>query len=241
MSLRELITEIHRQIKVKVFSECALLLEFDQVPIAVIHQLASELRQQAVTFGIVDIVPAYSSLLVTCQTEIQRLTLQDVIAQPADCSDLVQNLNEQSSDKPPHLIEIPVCYDPCLGPDLESLAATKSLTIEALITLHAQPEYLVCMLGFVPGFMYLSGLNERLLAPRREKPRTNVAAGSVAIGANQTGIYPFDMPGGWHIIGRTPIKLNDIDSMQFGVARPMDKIKFVPISLAEFNRTNQYD
>jgi inhibitor of KinA len=231
-----------KSVEIKPYSECALLLIFKQAPIADIHRLAQLLNEVAKSWGIVDIVPAYDSLMIVCENDSQRYYVQDQLSNSFDSKNQTrQEPNEQNAAHLGRLIEIPVCYDPCLGPDLESLAQTKSITTEELITLHATPEYLVCMLGFVPGFMYLSGLNEALSAPRLDKPRTDIAAGSVAIGANQTGIYPFDMPGGWQIIGRTPLLLNNLKTMQFGVAEPMDRIKFIPISLAEFNRTNQND
>jgi KipI family sensor histidine kinase inhibitor len=108
---------------------------------------------------------------------------------------------------PPETVEIPVVYGGEYGPDLEFVAQHNGLTQEEVIEIHTSGSYLIYMLGFTPGFPFLGGLSERVFTPRRQTPRTVVLAGSVGIANNQTGIYPIDSPGGWQLIGRTPVKL----------------------------------
>jgi inhibitor of KinA len=108
---------------------------------------------------------------------------------------------------PPETIEIPVCYGGDFGPDLEFVARHNKLTPQEVIKIHTAGTYLIYMIGFTPGFPFLGGLSERLFTPRRENPRQLVPAGSVGIANNQTGIYSIDSPGGWQLIGKTPIKI----------------------------------
>lgn len=127
------------------------------------------------------------------------------------------------------MIEIPVCYDKEFAPDLSYVANYCGLTEAQIVSLHSEPEYLVHMLGFLPGFLYLGGLNQQLYCPRKTTPAKAISTGSVAIGGQQTGIYPISSPGGWQIIGRTPLKLFNPDNSEPAIASPLDKIKFVPI------------
>ena len=131
---------------------------------------------------------------------------------------------------------IPVRYGGESGPDLDALAAAAGLDAQAAIALHAHGEYRVAMLGFAPGFPYLSGLDQRLAAPRRASPRVRVAAGSVGIGGAQTGIYPREGPGGWNIIGRTPLRLFDPARATPCLLVPGQRVRFRPIDDAEFKR-----
>jgi inhibitor of KinA len=134
------------------------------------------------------------------------------------------------------LVEVPVCYDPDLGPDLSDVAAFGECSIEDVIALHESDTYRVYMVGFIPGFAYLAEVNPRIATPRRSTPRTAVPAGSVAIAGAQTGIYPAVTPGGWNIIGRTPLKPYDPNRADPLLFRPGDNVRFVRISRAEFDR-----
>jgi inhibitor of KinA len=134
------------------------------------------------------------------------------------------------------LLEIPVCYGGDYGEDLGTLALAHELAPSRLVELHAAPVYFVGMLGFMPGFPYLCGLDERLITPRRSTPRPRVPAGSVAIGGEHTGIYPLESPGGWHIVGRTPISLFDPAAEPPSLLLAGDRVRFVPISPKEFGR-----
>ncbi|MFV8784143.1 5-oxoprolinase subunit PxpB [Microbulbifer sp. SA54] len=132
------------------------------------------------------------------------------------------------------LIRIPVCYEREFAPDMDALCAHTGLTANEVIARHTRPHYLVHMLGFTPGFLYLGGLDARLHTPRKGRPALQVPAGSVGIGGSQTGIYPQATPGGWQIIGRTPLCLFRPGDAEPFIARPLDRIEFVPISPQAF-------
>lgn len=130
--------------------------------------------------------------------------------------------------------EIPVCYEPKIGKDLISLSKSKSLDPEKFIELHSKPIYRIHFFGFLPGFMYLNGLNPALYSPRKSVPDRKIESGSVAIGGTQTGIYPTESPGGWHVIGKTPISLFNQEIDPPVLAKPGEQIRFIPISYEEF-------
>lgn len=131
--------------------------------------------------------------------------------------------------------QIPVCYSLKTGRDIEILANSKNLSQKELIELHSQPPYRLHFYGFLPGFMYLNGLPETLHTERKSVPDREVPIGSVAIGGTQTGIYPSSSPGGWHLIGQTPIRLFDPSLSNPVFASPGEQIEFVPISKQEFD------
>ncbi len=132
------------------------------------------------------------------------------------------------------LVEIPVCYGGELGPDLEQLAREHGMGVEEVVRIHAGADYLVHMLGFAPGFPYLGGLPERIATPRRATPRARVPAGSVGIGGDQTGVYPIESPGGWHLIGRTPLPLFSPSAEPPTLLRMGDRVRFRSISIEEY-------
>ena len=132
------------------------------------------------------------------------------------------------------LWHIPVCYDEKFGIDLSYLSSEKKLSVEKIISLHSSVDYTVYGIGFLPGFLYLGGLSNKLYFPRRNSPRLNVPKGAVAIGGNQTGIYPQSSPGGWHIIGNTPISLFDVKKETPCVITPGDEIRFKAITKEEY-------
>ncbi|WP_154586714.1 5-oxoprolinase subunit PxpB, partial [Bordetella pertussis] len=136
-------------------------------------------------------------------------------------------------------MEIPVCYGGEHGPDLEEAARAAGLTPEALVALHGAPGSMVYMLGFAPGHSYIGVHDARLDLPRRATPRTAVPAGSVAIANRQTVIYPARLPGGWNIIGATPLNLFDPGREPAALLQPGDRIRFVPIDAAEFDRLRE--
>lgn len=131
--------------------------------------------------------------------------------------------------------KIPVCYDQELGKDLNALSQSKSISVEEVIRLHTTPTYRIHFFGFLPGFMYLNGLDPALHFPRKSIPDQKVATGSVAIGGTQTGIYPNESPGGWHVIGKTPTILFNRNEDPPVFVKPGEQIKFVAISLEEFH------
>ena len=144
----------------------------------------------------------------------------------------------ESDHRPtPTTIEVPVCYDSALGPDLEDVAAFGACSVDDVIELHTKRTYRVYMVGFIPGFAYLAEVDERIARPRRTAPRTAVPAGSVAIAGGQTGIYPKVTPGGWNIIGRTPLKPYDPDRGEPFLFRVGDEVRFTPMTRDAFDRS----
>ena len=138
------------------------------------------------------------------------------------------------------LVEVPVCYDGPYGPDLDDIAAFAQCPVAEVIERHLAVQYRVFVVGFVPGFAYMASVDPRIAAPRRSSPRLRVPAGSVAIAAGQTGIYPADTPGGWSLIGRCPIRPYDPDRAEPFSFRPGDAVRFVRISEAEYRAASQW-
>ena len=151
--------------------------------------------------GVRNLHPAYCSLLVKFDALKWRHVEMEM-----KLRGYLQQLHEVRLPEP-RLLEIPVCYWEEFGPDLQDVAATHGLTSEQVIQLHTSTTYLVYFLGFVPGFAYLGELPEALTTPRHATPRRKVPAGSVGIAGNQTGVYPFETPGGWRLLGRTPLAM----------------------------------
>ncbi|MDD6094911.1 MAG: 5-oxoprolinase subunit PxpB [Clostridia bacterium] len=134
---------------------------------------------------------------------------------------------------------IPVCYGEEFGEDLEEVAHINSLTPKEVVEIHSGTDYYIYMLGFLPGFPYLGGLDSRIATPRLVSPRTKIPAGSVGIGGNQTGIYPLVSPGGWRLIGKTPVRPYDAERVPAVLYNAGDYIRFVPIDKAEFERIDR--
>jgi inhibitor of KinA len=181
--------------------------------------------------AVVNITPAYTTVLVT----VDPLRVDE----PDDLIGLAQRAVENAvaratESAPGRLVEIPVLYEGCVGPDLAEVAAIHGISVDEVVSMHTAPEYEVDFLGFSPGFAYLSGLDERLATPRLDSPRTRVPAGSVAIGGSQTGVYPQSTPGGWRIIGRTPVRMFEASRAEPSVLRMGDRVRFVPIDAARF-------
>lgn len=135
-----------------------------------------------------------------------------------------------------HEVTIPVCYGGAYGPDLDDVAQAHGLTAEEVVRQHSGAAYSVYMLGFAPGFAYLGGLPEAIATPRRPEPRMAVPAGSVGIGGNQTGVYPLVSPGGWNLIGRTPVRMFDARRNPPSLLAAGDSVRFTPITPDEFQR-----
>ncbi|WP_066967147.1 5-oxoprolinase subunit PxpB [Microbulbifer sp. Q7] len=192
--------------------------------------------------AVTELVPAYQCLTVC----FDPLQLPDSGTGRPDTSELEQVLGmlaqspavqQPTAEREHYLIQIPVCYDAAFALDMQALSAHSGLTPDDIIARHTAPQYLVHMLGFTPGFLYLGGLDTRLHCPRKARPALSVPAGSVGIGGAQTGIYPQATPGGWQIIGRTPLALFQPERDFPFVARPLDRIQFVAISAEEFQHT----
>jgi inhibitor of KinA len=178
--------------------------------------------------GIVNLHPAYHSLLIK---------FDPVRYQHADIESILEDrlLHLQEIQLPPaRHIEIPVCYGGEFGPDLDHVAAMHHLTAEQVIEFHSSTTYEVYFLGFVPGFAYLGKLDAKLVIPRLSTPRRTVPAGSVGIAGSQTGVYPFAVPGGWHLLGRTPLQVFQAETAT-SLLSIGDRVRFLPITRERFS------
>ncbi|SHJ06868.1 5-oxoprolinase subunit PxpB [Aquimarina spongiae] len=177
---------------------------------------------------IVEVISSYNSLLIFYLSTIENV-YDEVLVLKSLCS-----ISFEPSDQKQRLWKIPVCYDPALAPDLLSFSEQKKLSIDDVIDLHTTPLYQVYFLGFLPGFFYLGGLDKKLCLPRKVTPSRNVKKGSVAIGGEQTGIYPKDSPGGWHVIGACPVDFFDVNKVESSKILPDDLIQFISISVLQY-------
>jgi len=189
------------------------------------------------TDGVLDIIPAYRSISVIYDLfKIKRLAGTHSAFEYIEMK--LRLTEAQVPDETEALISrkiaVPVCYDQSLAPDLIELAESHNMMIEELIEIHLQKSYRVYMIGFLPGFAYMGRIDERIMSPRKASPRIQVPAGSVGIASDQTGIYPFDSPGGWQLIGQTPLRLFDASKKSPTLFEPGDEVKFYKIGLEEF-------
>ena len=229
-------------LEIERLGEDALLLRLgsriDEATNARVHALAALIDARRPPW-LVDIVPAHATLALFIDADL--LDGRDPIATglPLERAEhWLRSLGlEDAADvthaDPPEAV-IPVVYGGEYGPDLKVIAASAGLAPQAVADLHAEGEYRVAMLGFAPGFPYLNGLDQRLAAPRQATPRVRVAGGSVGIGGGQTGIYPREGPGGWNIIGRTPLRLFDPARQAPCLLGPGQRVRFRAIDQAEF-------
>lgn len=149
-------------------------------------------------------------------------------------SRIVQSKMHSTTAVSSRVMTIPVCYAAKFGLDIPEVSNFHNITEAALIQLHTAPMYIVSFIGFLPGFPYLTGLSEKLYTPRKETPRQSISKGSVGIGGEQTGVYPSNSPGGWNIIGRSPLDFFAIEKEVPTLLKAGDRVKFQPISIAEF-------
>jgi len=183
-----------------------------------------------------DLIPAYSSLTVCYDPSLiyeHKTNGQTVFEAVAG---MIEQLEFSDIPLPyqPRTHEIPVCYAPSFAPDIEEVAAFHRLTIEEVIQLHTGKSYRVYMLGFLPGFAYMGTIEEKIAMPRKTEPRARVEPGSVGIAGRQTGIYPMVSPGGWQLIGRTPVCIFDDQYSEPALFFPGDEVRFISITEHEF-------
>ena len=215
----------------------AILLDFGSAidePTRLLVRAAFERLSSESLAGVVDIVPGFASIAV--HYDPARIARTGSMMPNAAITAAVESVLRNAVAMPAgesRQIEIPVCYDPSLAPDIEEVAKHTGLTSDRVVELHAAPEYVVHMIGFLPGFPYLGGLDPRLTTPRRATPRTRVAAGSVGIGGSQTGVYTIDSPGGWQLIGNTPTRLFSVERDPPVMLRIGDRVRFRPITIEE--------
>lgn len=178
--------------------------------------------------GIIESVPTYRSLSIYYDPSVLELDSLTALIDELLSTEISMSVTS------PYVIEIPVWYSTESGPDLEYVAQHSGKSIDEVIAIHSAPEYLIYMLGFTPGFPYLGGMNKDIATPRLSTPRIKIEAGSVGIAGSQTGIYSVDSPGGWQLIGKTPVKLYDLDRENPILLKSGNYLKFVPISKEEY-------
>lgn len=214
-----------------VSGDCAVCVEFG-------NEISPEINEKIRAFkiavekegieGIVETVPTYRSLLVVYKPEVIRFK------ELTKKFDAILNSMSGIQIPPPTVIEIPVLYGGEMGPDLETVASHNGKTPEEVIRIHTSEEYLIYMLGFIAGFPYLGGMSKEIATPRLKSPRVKIEGGSVGIAGEQTGIYPVASPGGWQLIGRTPLKLYDADREKPVLLEAGQYIKFRSVTEEEY-------
>lgn len=211
----------------KTFGERAILIEWPQKIDGFIQKDVLNFKNEIlknIPKPIVEIISTYCSLTIKYISTIENV------------NDEISYLKKRYFDLPKYrnshfkLWHIPVCYEPEFSPDLTEFSKIKNISIDTIIERHTKPHYLVNFIGFLPGFLYLSGLDTSLEIPRKSTPEMTVKKGSVAIGGMQTGIYPIDSPGGWYVIGNSPLNFFDVSQKEPCFAKPGDCLKFYSIS-----------
>ena len=212
------------------YNEYSLLIQWPQIVSEnILEELSAFKKTLQHLYPEAILTAAYASILLVFPERITSFSaLKAQIKQGYDT--FSENSTSGIEQRPLSLYKIPVCYEASFAPDLEAVCTQLKLSPETLISKHSQATYTVYGIGFLPGFMYLGGLNPELEIPRKSSPRMKVPAGSVGLAAKQTGIYPCESPGGWQLIGQTPIPLfNPLQDPPF-FAEVGDKIQFIPIS-----------
>ena len=214
--------------------DCAISIDFGQVIDPKINRHIRQIIEQIKDLqldGVIELVPTYCALLV--QYDAMVYSYSDI------CRILEPTLQESVTDSANELVtivEIPTVYGGEFGPDLGFVASYNHLSEAEVVSIHSGTDYLVYMLGFIPGFTYLGGMDPRIATPRLSSPRTLIPAGSVGIAGEQTGTYPSDSPGGWQIIGRTPVTMYDMSKEQAALLQAGDYVRYVSIDENEFHR-----
>jgi inhibitor of KinA len=211
----------------------------DKTTLNKVHFLTSRLESHPFDW-IIEYIPAFTSIAIIYDPMkiACKVLAKDQLPYEYVMEQLIAILSLKMNDEAikQRVMEIPVCYGETYGPDLEYVAAANNLTTDEVIHIHTSGDYIVQMIGFAPGFPYINGMSEKIAAPRKETPRLKIPAQSVGIGGKQTGIYPIETPGGWQIIGRTPLHLFRPEMTPPSLLQAGDKVKFIPISAVEFSK-----
>lgn len=241
-------TIISHELKIEMFpiGESGILVEFGKEINPEIHKKVKALTHYLDCHpfpGMIECVSAFSSVTVfydpikvknlqTNYMDKDKLSYEFVVSL---LKEILFTLDYSQHNKP-RIVEIPVCYGREFGPDLEYVAEYNKLHVDEVIEIHSSGEYLVYMIGFAPGFPYLGGMSEKISAPRRQSPRMLISEGSVGIAGMQTGVYPIGTPGGWQLIGRTPVELFRPNEYPPSLLQSGDIVKFYPISYNEYKK-----
>lgn len=221
-----MVNTLDKEIKWLPAGDKGLVVEFGNVIDPDINRRVHDLAQSIIDsdlIGISYIVPTYRSLLVEYDPMNQGF---DELVKAL--KSLLDGLKEGKTIAP-KLVEIPVIYGGEYGPDLDFVCESSKLSSDQVIDIHSSANYLVYMLGFTPGFPYLGGMDERIATPRLKTPRTSIPAGSVGIAEKQTGVYPIESPGGWQLIGYTPVNLFDLAREKPVLLEPGNYVRFIPV------------
>lgn len=214
--------------------DCAISIDFGQAIDPKINRQIRQVIEQIKLLqldGIIELVPTYCALLVEYDAMLYSYSEICNIIEPTLEEGMTNTTNELVT-----VVEVPTVYGGEFGPDLSFVASHNHLSEDEVISIHSGTDYLVYMLGFIPGFTYLGGMDSCIATPRLSSPRTLIPAGSVGIAGEQTGTYPSDSPGGWQIIGRTPVTMYDISKAQAALLKAGDYVRYVPIDESEFHR-----
>lgn len=233
--------------QITALGDCAVLVRvaenFDEAPDRSLREVVSAHRCliAAKIPGVVEVVPAYTTIALfydpvrAAEAGAPAGGLLDWIERQIRQA-LANAADDDSNASKSSVVEIPVCYDAEFALDLDEVAQRAGLSTSEVVNLQAGADYRVHCVGFIGGFPFLGGLPPKLATPRRESPRKEIPAGSVGIGGKQTGIYPVKSPGGWNIIGRTPLRLFDPQQNPPGLLRTGDRVRFRPIDRKQFER-----
>lgn len=242
----ETITKEEFTIEMFPFGECGVLVQFGNKIHPDIHRRVKTIADYLEKYpfpGMIECVSAFSSVTVFFDpVKVRNLQVNHADKGESSYKLISSLLNEilskldYLSNSKPRIVEIPVCYGGELGPDLAYVAEYNNLTADEVIEIHSRGEYLVYMIGFAPGFPYLGGMSEKISAPRRKSPRMLIPEGSVGIAGLQTGVYPIGTPGGWQLIGRTPLELFRPKQYPPSLLQSGDIVKFYPISYREYKK-----
>lgn len=225
--------------------DAAVLIQFADIVSEEVHRqvtAASKAIEQAPFHGLVESIPSFTSIAVYYDAPmiIKPDGFDTVYAYV--CNMLEQKIDEAVAEKgimDKEIVEIPVCYGGEYGPDLEEVAQRNGLLPEEVIQLHSGQDYLIYAIGFAPGFPYVGGVSEKIATPRKKTPRLRIPAGSVGIAGMQTGIYPIETPGGWQIIGRTPLALFRPEAQSPTLLNSGQYIRFRPIASEEYEHLKE--
>jgi inhibitor of KinA len=219
--------------------------QFNDAPEETLDDVLSvfgQLRKAAIP-GVIELAPAYTSIAVffdpiaVARTKRAPEEILDCLVSHIRAALAVggnRGRRHKSSKSRVHVVELPVCYDAEFAPDLDDVARQAQMSTRQVVDLHSATKYRVACIGFVPGFPFLTGLPKKLATPRREIPRKEIPPGSVGIGGAQTGVYPLSSPGGWNLIGRTPLRLFDPTKNPPTLLCPGDRVRFRAITREQF-------
>ena len=219
--------------RIRISGDRAILVEYGGAIDLTVNEKVrgmTTLLKRSLPQGVEAVIPAYRNL---------SLLYDPLVTSPEKLVTVLRDLETKLHEveiPAPRVVEIPVLYGGDYGPDIEIVAAHNRLTVEQVIAIHTGTDYPIYMIGFTPGFCYLGGLDKRIHTPRRKTPRMLLPGGSVGIAEAQTGMYPVDSPGGWQIIGRTPLRLFAPERENPFRYEAGDRIRFVPVTQDEFDR-----